>query len=165
MRGVQAVLERPNGTRIPFMPYPTPLRDASGNLVAASNVLLKITKLHGSDRIDLQSGPSDDLMPDMTGAGLELDHLTGTLQATLAAVADVEFGFQIDCERLDGWSGAQEEKDQILSKLEQKRQRERAALYERLEQLQQHARDVMTQWPYNPMRAMPFIASGFGTAH
>ena len=43
VRGVQAVLERPDGTRIPFMPYPTPLRDASGTLFAASNVLLEIT--------------------------------------------------------------------------------------------------------------------------
>ena len=43
VRGVQAVLERPDGTRIPFTPYPTPLRDVSGTLVAASNVLLKIT--------------------------------------------------------------------------------------------------------------------------
>lgn len=43
VRGVRAVLERPDGTRIPFLPHPTPLRDASGALVAGSNVLLQIT--------------------------------------------------------------------------------------------------------------------------
>jgi len=30
VRGVQAVLEQPDGTLIPFMPYPTPLRGVSG---------------------------------------------------------------------------------------------------------------------------------------
>ena len=46
VRGVQAVLERPDGTRVPFMPHPTPLRDASGALIAGSNVLLEITNLN-----------------------------------------------------------------------------------------------------------------------
>ena len=44
VRGVQAVLERPDGTRVPFMPYPTPLRDESGAVIAGSNMLLEITR-------------------------------------------------------------------------------------------------------------------------
>lgn len=44
VRGIQAVLERPDGTRMPFMPYPTPLRDEAGKLVGASNMLLEITR-------------------------------------------------------------------------------------------------------------------------
>ncbi len=43
VRGVEAVLERPDGTRIPFIPYPTPLRDASGAVVGAVNMLVDIT--------------------------------------------------------------------------------------------------------------------------
>ena len=43
VRGVQAVLERPDGTRVPFMPYPTPLRDRDGVLMGGSNVLLSIS--------------------------------------------------------------------------------------------------------------------------
>jgi PAS domain S-box-containing protein len=43
VRGVEAVLERPDGTRVPFIPYPTPLRDSRGGLVGAVNVLLDIT--------------------------------------------------------------------------------------------------------------------------
>ena len=35
VRGVEAVAERPDGTRVPFMPYPTPLRDASGSARSA----------------------------------------------------------------------------------------------------------------------------------
>jgi PAS domain S-box-containing protein len=44
VRGEEAVAERPDGTRVPFMPYPTPLRDASGALVGAVNMLVDITE-------------------------------------------------------------------------------------------------------------------------
>src|SRR6185369_16544428 len=30
VRGAEAVAERPDGTRVPFIPFPTPLRDSSG---------------------------------------------------------------------------------------------------------------------------------------
>src|ERR1700722_1155060 len=30
VRGMEAIAERPDGTRVPFIPYPTPLFDASG---------------------------------------------------------------------------------------------------------------------------------------
>src|SRR5436190_18607371 len=42
VRGAEAILERPDGTRIPFAPYPTPLRDASGRLIGAVNMLVDI---------------------------------------------------------------------------------------------------------------------------
>ena len=32
---MEAIAERPDGTRVPFLPYPTPLRDATGQLVGA----------------------------------------------------------------------------------------------------------------------------------
>lgn len=44
VRGVQAMLERPDGSRVAFMPYPTPLRDEAGTLIAGSNILLKIER-------------------------------------------------------------------------------------------------------------------------
>jgi PAS domain S-box-containing protein len=44
IRGWEAVAERPDGTRIPFIPYPTPLRDAEGRLTGAINVLVDITE-------------------------------------------------------------------------------------------------------------------------
>ena len=40
VRGAQAIAERPDGTRVPYVPYPTPLRDASGALVGAVNMML-----------------------------------------------------------------------------------------------------------------------------
>ena len=43
VRGMDAVAERPDGTRVPFEPYPTPLFDASGALIGAVNMLIDIT--------------------------------------------------------------------------------------------------------------------------
>lgn len=43
VRDVEAVAERPDGSRICFMPYPTPLRDGRGRLVGAVNMLVDIT--------------------------------------------------------------------------------------------------------------------------
>lgn len=40
IRGVSAVAERPNGVRVPFTPYPTPIRDGHGKLIGAFNMLL-----------------------------------------------------------------------------------------------------------------------------
>jgi PAS domain S-box-containing protein len=43
VRGLEAVAERPDGTRVPFEPYPTPLFDAAGELIGAVNMLIDIT--------------------------------------------------------------------------------------------------------------------------
>lgn len=44
VRGAQAVAERPDGTRVSFVPYPTPLRNDRGELIGAVNVLVDITE-------------------------------------------------------------------------------------------------------------------------
>ncbi|MGT2477853.1 PAS domain-containing protein [Methylobacterium oryzae CBMB20] len=41
--GQQILLERPDGTRVAVMPYPAPLRDASGTLVSAFSVILPMS--------------------------------------------------------------------------------------------------------------------------
>jgi PAS domain S-box-containing protein len=43
IRDVEAISERPDGTRIPFVPYPTPFFDAEGNLVGGVNMLVDIS--------------------------------------------------------------------------------------------------------------------------
>jgi len=45
IRGVEVIGERPDGTRVHFIPYPTPLHDESGALVGAVNMLIDITEL------------------------------------------------------------------------------------------------------------------------
>ncbi len=44
VRGMEAIAERPDGTRVPFIPYPTPLHDQTGKLVGAVNMLVDITE-------------------------------------------------------------------------------------------------------------------------
>src|SRR3569623_622961 len=44
VRGDEAIAERPDGTRRWFAPYPTPLRDPSGKLPGAINMLVDITE-------------------------------------------------------------------------------------------------------------------------
>jgi PAS domain S-box-containing protein len=44
IRNTEAVAERPDGTRVPFIPFPTPLRDASGKVVGAINMLVDISE-------------------------------------------------------------------------------------------------------------------------
>ncbi len=43
VRDVEAIAERPDGSRVPFRPYPTPLHDAGGVLVGAVNMLVDIS--------------------------------------------------------------------------------------------------------------------------
>jgi PAS domain S-box-containing protein len=43
VRGMEAIAERPDGTRVPFVPYPAPLFDAAGELIGAVNMLIDIT--------------------------------------------------------------------------------------------------------------------------
>lgn len=51
MSGVEAILERPDGSRIHFAPHPTALRDASGRITGGINTLVDIT-----DRINAERG-------------------------------------------------------------------------------------------------------------
>ena len=50
IRGMEAVAERPDGTRIPFMAYPSPLFDASGALIGAVNTLVDITERYEAEQ-------------------------------------------------------------------------------------------------------------------
>lgn len=44
VRGAEAVAERPDGTRVPFIPFPTPLLDPSGKVTGAINMLVDISE-------------------------------------------------------------------------------------------------------------------------
>lgn len=44
IRNVEAVAERPDGSLVPFLPYPTPLHDAEGRLLGAVNMLIDISE-------------------------------------------------------------------------------------------------------------------------
>ena len=50
IRDAEAIAERPDGTRVSFIPYPTPKRDATGNLIGAVNMLVDITERKQADQ-------------------------------------------------------------------------------------------------------------------
>jgi PAS domain S-box-containing protein len=43
VRGHEAITERPDGTRVPFLPHPTPIYDGAGKLIGAVNMLIDLT--------------------------------------------------------------------------------------------------------------------------
>ena len=49
VRNVEAVAERPDGSRVPFIPFPTPLRDAAGKVVGGINMLVDISERKQSE--------------------------------------------------------------------------------------------------------------------
>ena len=44
VRGVEAIAERPDGTKFPFLPFPSPLYDERGRLSGAVNMLVDISE-------------------------------------------------------------------------------------------------------------------------
>src|SRR5262249_44008419 len=44
IRNAEVVAERPDGTRVPFIPYPTPLRDSAGKIIGAINLLVDVSE-------------------------------------------------------------------------------------------------------------------------
>lgn len=79
VRGVEAIAERPDGTRVNFLPYPTPINDERGNLLGAVNMLVDITeqkKAH--DRLALMAR--------------EVDHRANNLLTVMQAVLHLTKG-------------------------------------------------------------------------
>ena len=73
VRGIEAVAERPDGTRVPFMPYPTPLRDGSGHVIGAINLLVDLRERKSAEietaRLAAIVASSDDAIISKTLAG------------------------------------------------------------------------------------------------
>src|SRR5438874_2712448 len=56
IRGAEAAAERPDGTRVPFLAYPTPLWDRSGALTGAVNTLIDITERKRTEQLAQRLG-------------------------------------------------------------------------------------------------------------
>jgi two-component system, chemotaxis family, CheB/CheR fusion protein len=50
IKGAEAIAERPDGTRVPFMAFPTPLYDVFGMLVGAVNMLVDLGEHRSAER-------------------------------------------------------------------------------------------------------------------
>ena len=55
IRQVEAIAERPDGTRIQLMPFPTPYFNADGSLAGAINLLLDVTEERQIDTLRAQA--------------------------------------------------------------------------------------------------------------
>jgi PAS domain-containing protein len=55
IRGVTAVAQRPDGTQVTFMPFPTPLFATDGELTGAVNMLVDITERRQADDLRRQA--------------------------------------------------------------------------------------------------------------
>jgi PAS domain S-box-containing protein len=44
IRNAEVVARRPDGTRVPLIPYPTPLRDGAGRIIGAINLLVDVSE-------------------------------------------------------------------------------------------------------------------------
>lgn len=56
IKGAEAIAERPDGTRVPFLAYPTPLRDDTGALIGAVNMLVDISERKHDDEVAQRLG-------------------------------------------------------------------------------------------------------------
>jgi len=55
VRGLVAVAERPDGTRVLFAPYPTPIVDAAGAVTGAVNLMIDVTDARQGDSLAAQA--------------------------------------------------------------------------------------------------------------
>lgn len=68
VRGVFAVAERPDGTRVTFAPFPTPIFDEDGELVGAINLLLDISDVRQISVLKAQAQKCRRLLADIGDA-------------------------------------------------------------------------------------------------
>ena len=111
IRDVEAVAERPDGSRICFMPYPTPLRDDSGQLIGAVNMLVDITsRKQAEQRMMLLTREVDHRSNNLLAVVQAMLHLTRAetadgfrraFQGRLSALANVQRLFS-----MSRWTGA-----------------------------------------------------------
>jgi PAS domain S-box-containing protein len=51
VNGQESVAERPDGTRVPFVAYPSPLRDNAGKVIGAVNMLVDVSERHAAEQL------------------------------------------------------------------------------------------------------------------
>jgi PAS domain S-box-containing protein len=88
IQGQEIVVERPDGTRVCVLPHPVPLRDASGEIVGAVNMLVDITGRKLAE--DALHGAHDELERRVEERTTELAKVNEALKAEIEAHKQTE---------------------------------------------------------------------------
>ena len=93
VRGLWAVAERPDGTRVAFMPYPTPIV-SNGHLLGAVNILVDITDPAQAQALLAQANRSRRLARSVTDddTAQTLERLAVEYEAKAAMLAGTKLG-------------------------------------------------------------------------
>jgi PAS domain S-box-containing protein len=86
IRDVELIAERPDGTRVPIMPFPTPLYDASGAMTGAVNMLVDITELKRAQALSAKRAEEQAALYRFTDRLYRAQSLTDIYDAALGAI-------------------------------------------------------------------------------
>jgi two-component system CheB/CheR fusion protein len=74
VRGQEIMVERPDGTRVYVLPYLDPIRDASGAVVGAVNMLVDFTERRGvEEQLQRANRPIAEILESITDAFVAFD--------------------------------------------------------------------------------------------
>lgn len=94
VRGVEVVVERPDGARVPIMPFPTPIIDAAGEFIGAVNVLVDISELKQTQNSLLRRTRLQESILHLTDRLYRATGVEQSCEAALDAIAET-----LECER------------------------------------------------------------------
>lgn len=94
IRGVEVIAEQPNGARVPVMPFPTPLRDATGALVGAVNMLVDISPLKRAEAAAARRADQQAALYRFTDRLYRSERIDDIYEAALDAILSA-----LDCSR------------------------------------------------------------------
>ena len=94
IRGMEAIAEQPDGTRVPFVPYPSPLFDAAGAMTGAVNMLVDISEHKRAERLLARQIEGQAALYQFTDSLFRVDALGDVFDAALDAI-----GRALGCQR------------------------------------------------------------------
>jgi PAS domain S-box-containing protein len=131
VRGVEAVAERPDGTRVPFAPYPTPLFSPDGALIGAVNMLVDI-----SDRkkADADMRRQDEQLSTMTRATQQLAAIVESSDDAIASkdLNGIIVSWNSGAERVFGYAADEIIGRPVTTLIPEDRQHEEPGILERV---------------------------------